>query len=91
MGLMNNTIYDLIAPENGLSTVQVNAMTANISCGCIPNATAEFEQDNSVLFNIIYDRYNFTFAGVYYMLVLKRVEIYSLHIRWLSKYVPTLH
>ena len=81
MGLMNNTIYDLIAPENGLSTVQVNAMTANISCGCIPNATAEFEQDNSVLFNIIYDRYNFTFAGVYYMLVLKRVEIYSLHIR----------
>ena len=78
MGLMNNTVYDLIAPGNDLVTVQANAMTANISCGCIPNATAEFGQSDMALFNIIYDRYNFTFVGVYYMLVLKRVDVYSL-------------
>ncbi|KAH9920270.1 uncharacterized protein B0H18DRAFT_1024514 [Fomitopsis serialis] len=60
IGLANSTIYDTIRPEGGLVEVTVNATTANVTCGCIPNATATLVSENLMMVDAVYGRYHFT-------------------------------
>ncbi|KAH9920313.1 uncharacterized protein B0H18DRAFT_1024786 [Fomitopsis serialis] len=60
IGLANSTIYDTIRPGGGLVEVTVNATTANVTCGCIPNATAILVSDYLLMVDAVYGRYHFT-------------------------------
>ncbi|KAH9836608.1 uncharacterized protein C8Q71DRAFT_50008 [Rhodofomes roseus] len=66
-GLANNTIYDFNPPGSNLVEVTVNATTANVTCGCIPNASLtmfEIQSANvsGAWVNAAYGRYQFSFA-----------------------------
>ncbi|KZT67674.1 hypothetical protein DAEQUDRAFT_386080 [Daedalea quercina L-15889] len=83
IGLSNSTVYDVINAQPDILDVDVYAATANVTCGCIPDATAQLLESPanswSGMASAVYSRYNFTFGmgikpqagdtypGLYYM------------------------
>ncbi|CCM00625.1 uncharacterized protein FIBRA_02661 [Fibroporia radiculosa] len=47
-GLFNNTLYDVLAKNNGVGEVQTNATSANVTCGFLPNTTIQATKNNIV-------------------------------------------
>ena len=67
IGLVNGTVYDLLGPgmENQeMAQVVVNASTANITCGGIPNTTiTQYDYGISVV-ESVFETYRFCFAAM---------------------------
>ncbi|CCM02482.1 uncharacterized protein FIBRA_04582 [Fibroporia radiculosa] len=47
-GLLNNTLYDVLSKNDAIGEVQTNAMSANVTCGFLPNATIRAVENSLV-------------------------------------------
>ena len=56
-------MYDIIDHGSESAQVVVNTSTAQVICGCIPNASLATTAENNVLVNAIYDQYHFEFIA----------------------------
>ncbi|KZT69324.1 hypothetical protein DAEQUDRAFT_765628 [Daedalea quercina L-15889] len=69
VGLSGDTIYDILDTSNTVGEVAVNATTANVTCGTVPNASVislEYDPGDGYSYTTIgatYDGYNLTWSS----------------------------